>query len=232
MNSSFDPHIYHCPKGHYCPAGSILPLKCEPGNYASTTKLSRCETCPLGKYCPTSGLETPTDCPDNMDCQNTGLVSPLYCEAGKYWLSTNRSCVTCPKGKYCTPEPNANGIKGDCDKTGSWICQGGASSPRPFPPNMQSILPSSTDFTTYNGPSYPGYVVDPNTMTQSKCPTGTYRPGYYGTSCSGCPAGKYCPNEGMGSVDAYSCAGGYVCTGNATKSTPTFSGGYICPVGN
>ena len=114
----------------------------------------------------------------------------------------------------------------------------------PYPSDMDSIRSGTNAFTSYNGPTFPGYMPleissvsgylvfphsdDSNSNPlQSECAKGTYRPGYYGglvldddtfpyeVECLPCPAGQYCPNTGMSSADAYDCDGGVVCGSGA-----------------
>ena len=41
-----------CPKGSFCPVGSVNPTLCPLGSYCATTGLSASVICPVGSYCP------------------------------------------------------------------------------------------------------------------------------------------------------------------------------------
>ena len=111
-----------CPKGHYCPRGSIAPLPCPVGTNSSSvglTNISQCLPCTGGYYCPVEGtVYAELLCSEGYYCP-PGTVTPyLACPAGSYCpigaiqmamcpagtfqpLSTNGTCVTCPQGYLC-----------------------------------------------------------------------------------------------------------------------------------
>ena len=242
LNPDNDDYIVPCPAGSYCPAGSANHLLCEPGTYQPEAGQEACLPCAAGKECPTSGLTNldALDCPTLRTCATEGGIHGAVCRPGEYWLEETHDCAACPAGYYCWPEDGETGQSTEkCHDL--YVCQGGSSSPRPFPRNMASILVGSEAFETYNGPAFPGHVASDG-ETNTACEPGYHRDGLYGTTCDPCPAGRYCEHEGMSDVDAYPCGGGYVCRIAATVPDPDatrpsadallFNGtGYPCPTG-
>ena len=118
----------------YCPAGSIKPKKCPPGEYVSADRQS-CTTCDLGKYC-------------------------WPCTVGSYCggdISTTFASV------YSSSDAERlSGIAGDCDTANGFICRNGASSSQPIQDGFELIEPGSVLYQTYSGPVIRGYIVDPD----------------------------------------------------------------------
>lgn len=183
-------------------------------------------------------MTTPKACEDNYSCIKAGggLIAPQVCGPGTFWDSATRDCTSCSAGKYCWPAVGTTGLTGDCSS--QWVCQGGAFNPKPYPSNLLAISPSdssTSDFKTYNGPSFPGHTPN-SSQTNVACAVGQYRPGFYGETCLSCPAGRYCPNTGMSSADSFICDGGHICSGGSSSSDPGndsgSSSGRLCPLGN
>lgn len=96
---------------------------------------------------------------------------------------------------------------------------------------MLAIHEDSESFTTYNGPSYPGYRAL-NGQTNVACLAGTYRSGFYGDECRACPAGRFCADKGMSEVDTYLCAGGSLCrSSSSSASYEDSASNFACPQG-
>jgi hypothetical protein len=47
--SSATPANYTCPKGHYCPGETGVPIQCQAGTYQDATGRTFCKACPAGK---------------------------------------------------------------------------------------------------------------------------------------------------------------------------------------
>ena len=99
-----------CEIGHYCPSGSLLPIKCPAGTYSNDTnniELYDCEPCTAGFACPDAGTTVPTTtCAHGHYCPDGTIYPRQYsCPAGTYYDDTNainiEDCITCPAGKYC-----------------------------------------------------------------------------------------------------------------------------------
>ena len=62
LNSS-DAKAAVCPAGHYCPAGTVLPVKCARGTYLDSeggSSASSCKPCVAGYYCPYENMTNGT----------------------------------------------------------------------------------------------------------------------------------------------------------------------------
>ena len=99
---TFDLSIYFsCPVGHYCPAGSVEPIRCENGTYQDQTTQWTCKTCPAGYFCDNTVdiviLDNSTTvCPMGMYCpEGTRYSNEFKCPIGTF---NNRT------GKYVLVE--------------------------------------------------------------------------------------------------------------------------------
>ncbi|KAJ8397174.1 hypothetical protein AAFF_G00440080 [Aldrovandia affinis] len=232
-----------CPKGHYCPEGTSLPLPCPLGSFSNSLHVKEtdgCSPCPPGQFCGSMGLVWPSGpcreghyCPGG-DSSSTGpgtgrgvcpvahycppgSATPLPCPAGSYSNLTGQSlCSSCHAGYYC-PGRISNYTRFPC------------------PPGF--YCPDGTRHAT----QYPcprGYY-NPEPMTQSL------------DSCLPCPPGHYCDKERLTSASG-KCKAGWFCVSAAWNSQPfdldnytnanclcpaTSTGGrcqegYYCPVGS
>jgi hypothetical protein len=55
-----------CYDDHYCPAGTLSMIPCDPGDYTTSTGSDTCEDCPDGKFC--RGTSTTNDCANGYYC--------------------------------------------------------------------------------------------------------------------------------------------------------------------
>ena len=75
-----------CPKGHYCPTGTAIPITCPQGKFANVTGLHTesgalgCMACMPGKFCAQTGLEWPTG----------PCAAGFYCTLGSSVAAPNR----------------------------------------------------------------------------------------------------------------------------------------------
>lgn len=178
-----------CTPGHYCPLGSFVQTKCEPGTYQNEEKKDECKPCDEGHYCPTSGLDAPTPCvPDkvNLHCP-AGTINPQNCPVGKFASADTKTCEDCPDGKYCwpcpkdsycfpevtSPHPGHDGKAGDCDVAKGFVCRKGAHSPEPTYNGYDLIQPNSVAFSSYSGPVIRGYTAKTD-GTLEACPIATF----------------------------------------------------------
>ena len=176
-----------CPKGSYCPYGTINYIDCPAGSYCPSTKLGNPLDCPEGYYCPTpqekyicpagkynniKGQTNCKDCPAGSYCP-TGSINPISCKFGNYCQTGSSSEEECPEGYYCPtprekyicPAGKYNNIKAqtnckDCP-VGSYCPEG-------------SINPISCKFGSYC-PS--------GSKSEEKCPVDTFCP-LFSTSIS------------------------------------------------
>ncbi|CAG6003426.1 unnamed protein product, partial [Menidia menidia] len=158
-----------CPRGFYCPGGSINPnpVPCPNGTYGESPGLrdvSECVQCPEGKYCYSldpqeQPITRPTEvCPDGHYCPpGTGDPYTYPCQAGTYRNNTfghsGEACISCPSRHYCnrlgTPVPLL------CPP-GSY-CPDGTSTPRACPEGTygsRSALSDVSECTPCGGGQY------------------------------------------------------------------------------
>ena len=91
-----------CPKGHYCPEGTVLPvpcpegtrmpnrqavdmsdcMECAPGEYQSSSGSSQCLPCRPGSYTATSGATECIECSAGGYCDKSGAATSMVREVG------------------------------------------------------------------------------------------------------------------------------------------------------
>lgn len=103
-----------CPKGYYCPLGTVAPLPCPIGTYSDTEQnddVADCLPCTAGHYCDEMGLTladlsnkecfegficlTGSDIPNPKD----GVKGKL-CDPGHYCSKGSSAMTQCPPGSY------------------------------------------------------------------------------------------------------------------------------------
>ena len=99
------PVEYHCPKGHYCLEGSLLPTRCENGTYQDETGQSKCKECLKGYFCDNTASPVDTlagrECPMGHYCpKETRYSNEFPCLAGTWTnqtgLNASEKCDVCP----------------------------------------------------------------------------------------------------------------------------------------
>ena len=95
-----------CPKGHYCPAGTKLPIRCPDGFYyplEGAQRSSECRPCEEGYYC-IDNDSVSRICPKGHYCGLT-TMEPTPCRPGTYQpekgMGTSKDCLPCPVGFFC-----------------------------------------------------------------------------------------------------------------------------------
>ena len=137
-------------------------------------------------------------------------------------------CITCLEGYYCASE-GLSSPTGAC--TAGYYCKSGAYSASP----LQGSTASSCT---------PGNFCPSGSVTELKCPIGSYNDAFGSTSssaCLSCPTGFYCSAKGQTSSfygfsrsdSSYFCADGYQCLTGAKDPNPTtdYGEGALCPAG-
>ena len=213
-----------CPQGNYCPAQSVLPIKCPLGTYLNFTgarSASDCITCLSGYYCGDRGLSVPTGlCSSGYYCppgQNMSTPQEYQCSPGHYCEEGATVEVRCPSGFY------QDEVEQDTCK----LCPAGVYC-------NSTIDPITTLFGTDLCPE--GYYCPQGTeySRQFPCPVGTFSnsTGLSNSSqCTPCLAGYYCPASGQTSPFAL-CSAGYFCRTGATSASPNQGqDANICPEG-
>ena len=223
-----------CLTGHYCPAGSQLPVPCEPGFFAAREGQYQCDACLPGAYCPSQSVDplNETMCIAGYYCPNgTKYATEFPCPRGFYNNATGsvsgHDCKPCPPGMYCD-KPGLATPTGWCQ--GGFYCKGASTSATPFPIGNTSYGESGTG-------------VDNTTESTSPCidQTDCVCPSIVASTGGICPAMYYCPE---GSPEPVPCVGGYYCAedGLALPSGRCLAGFYcqlsrrpnqrICPAGH
>ena len=196
-----------CPRGYYCPEGTVSAIPCNPG-YFLDSKLSKnasfCKMCTAGKYCNGSGLPAPTgDCSPGYYCtpgqsSSTAISCPqgFYCVGGKGHAEpclsgtyqdqlAQSTCKTCPEQYYC------NATFGPVVNYALYICPAG------------HYCPNGTKFST----EYPCDIGTFNNVT------GLARQ----AECSPCIGGYYCGQKGLVYPNT-ECSSGYFCKSGTNLS--------------
>ncbi len=215
-----------CPTGHYCPTGSFQGTQCAPGTYQDTAGQTSCKSCTAGHICNGLALTSQTACPDYRTCP-ANSIRGRRCAPGYYIPNTSsNTCVVCASGHHCWPTPKTapdNGDQGVCSN--GYVCQGGSLYQKPLI-SLSAIVAGSAEFSTYNGPAFPGYK-STDGATNTACSSGTFQPSAFSIACVACREGHYCPNTGMSSLDNFQCDAGYACVNGRTAKNPASD---ICPV--
>ena len=94
-----------CPVGYYCPAGTPVRQKCQPGlviPYKGARSEAECQTCPAGKIC-SPGSSIPEDCTVGYYCpyNDTRRPCPLQTFNNVSGATDISFCHPCPAGYYC-----------------------------------------------------------------------------------------------------------------------------------
>jgi hypothetical protein len=190
-----------CESGHYCPAGTLLPVRCpETLYYAGTgaTDVSYCKPCQAGYYCLDNDSVSRV-CPKGHFCGEK-TKEPVPCPEGTYnpykKQVDSEDCEPCPAGAACN-------VKGIDDWT-RYLCPAGHYCPK-------------------RPESRVGFRGDP-----IPCPAGTYRNTTGSVSenhCWPCPAGHYCEE---GSTYYTPCDSGYFCPERSFQQNAC-EPGFYCP---
>jgi hypothetical protein len=211
-----------CPQGSYCAAGSSTGATCSGGFYCPDqfmSSLVSTNICQQGYYC-SGGAQSPSP---------NGVFTTLIGE------SAQGGGDICGVGKYCAVQSSA---EASCT-AGTYLPYQGAYASSECLPCTQGEYCSTAALGTTDGACSAGYfcVAGANSATAERCYDDHYctagtlsmipcDPGYYTTStgsssCTVCPAGKFC----RGTSTTNDCPNGYYCTGD--NKTPCPAGTYM-----
>ncbi|XP_046718698.1 zonadhesin isoform X3 [Silurus meridionalis] len=198
-----------CPIGFYCPVGSFLPQLCNAGSHCNQTSLHEpVGFCPAGFYCP-KGSSDPyaTTCPPGHYCPR-GTDLPLPCLPGTFRDSAGgvsiEDCLFCPSGHFCA-QKGLTKPSGLCSE--GYYC----------PVGQNSSQPAEHKCTA-------GYYCEEGSVTGRACPVGSYQRMGGQQRCEMCPAGFFCPHEGM--TYPVPCKPGFYCPLWSTIEQPCPAGTY------
>lgn len=213
----------HCPKGHYCPIGSIVPEACPKGTYNSfenMTSNGACISCDGGMACPHVGIIHPwVNCSAGHYCfRGTVYPDDHPCPAGTYndlqGSMRAEDCLPCPAGKACGYGTGGNKLQDTSCAPGHYCPEGTPFKTKyPCPPgtwhnatNLESAndcLPCPRGKACVSGSAVPagckpGHFCPERTknVTDYPCPAGTFYSGSDAVQiedCKICPRGFYCP---------------------------------------
>ena len=212
-----------CPVAHYCPTGTVHPIRCSAGTYNPLTGQPICFVCPEGFYClANSTTYTNTPCNHGYYCPNgTKYSEEFACPAGSFNNRTMAKslgdCISCPPGMYC----EGNGLSvpsGECEQ--GYYCYSGSNTPTPLHTNITMDILNSVNSTNC---SCTGNTEE----IGGRCWPGTFCP-----AASGCPLsclpGMFCDDYELVTPTG-PCNEGYYCSGDASSAAPEDS---ICPQGH
>ncbi|XP_041098352.1 SCO-spondin [Polyodon spathula] len=215
-----------CPKGLYCPKGSVLPLPCPDGSYTNITGAAECLDCPAGYYC-LSGQSVQL-CPEGHYCPGGTGLDRLPCPPGTYSPEPGNSqleqCLLCPAGMYCE-DWGLSVPTGSCQA--GYFCLAG----------MNFRNPDGNISTGVGGPCPRGHYCPAGTSLPVPCPLGTFSSRLHveeESGCSACPPGVFCGSEGL-SQPTGPCREGFHCPGGAKSplgSEGTCPVSHYCPAGS
>ena len=169
----------NCPGGKYCAGGTYgfstsaqgITGNCNANTYSTGgASAATCTACP-GSMTSAAGSDAKSDC-------------KITCAAGKHLAASASTCSNCPAGKYCSSQgtygfsTSAQGITGNCNA--NTYSTGGASAATctACPGSMTSAAGS-----------------DAKSDCKITCAAGKHLAASAST-CSNCPAGKYCSSQG------------------------------------
>lgn len=185
---------FPCTAGHYCPIGTIQPVKCPPGTFSNqigNVNVSQCTLCTTGDYCDADALQAvsgPCDagyfCIIGAKSQTQPVLSSTGgpCTPGHYCLSGSASPLPCPRGTYMSNYLNNGqkffqGANYYCD-----LCPSGKACSSLALTNYSSIV-SAGYWAAAGAPSATPICQFANCTTMyGACPIGYY-----------CPAGSTAP---------------------------------------
>ena len=194
-----------CPPGHYCPAGSTVPLPCPAGRFNSANGSQSMEECT-----PTDpGFYTSAGSTEQMACR-AGTAAPIAgmgacnrCTPGTFQAKAGQvACVACEPGSYCAEGAAA-----------ALPCAEGSYS-------SSTSLTRAAECTLTDQ----GYYASTGSTQQTPCAAGTAQASSGMGSCSKCAAGTFQDEEGK--LTCKPCTAGSYCAEGAAAALPCKAGSY------
>jgi hypothetical protein len=205
---------YPCTVGHYCPIGTIDPVKCPAGTFSDAIgnkNVSECTPCTSGYYCQLDGLtEVSGPCDAGFYCTigSRSRTQPVPnseggpCPKGHYCLTGSPVPLPCPRGTYMSSTLNIGQkfFKGKnylCD-----LCPSGKSCDGIGLSDYTSVV--AAGYWSITGANTDMPICNYNNCTDMYgiCPKGSYCPPD-STVPLICAAGTYQDNEGQGTCKVF-----------------------------
>jgi hypothetical protein len=73
-----------CPKGYYCPKGSIQPVGCIPGYYTDEINQKKCKDTQPGHYQDKIESSVQIKCPVGNYCPDSNMIETIQCSIDTY----------------------------------------------------------------------------------------------------------------------------------------------------
>jgi hypothetical protein len=210
-----------CAIGHYCPAGTDYPIRCDEGKYNAVqgaTDVSYCTECLPGWYCMKND-SVMRICPKGHFCPEKSIY-PTPCFKGTYnnekGVSNSIECLDCPKGSFCDDIGIDDYLRFPCPVGHYCDVPKQKKDPIKCPAGTYRNATGAYDQGVYE--NYLDRRVG-NSTWENWTPDGRDEP------CRNCTAGTYCPPA---SIYPVPCEAGYTCpnmTGQPYACEPgTFCG--------
>lgn len=225
-----------CPVGHYCPEGSISPIKCPGGRYGASRNLqtSFCSgQCSAGYYCPPGSTSAnPNPCGNESYYCPIGSSDRLRVIPGYYSTSETKVSVGIFDGVPGSSVFNKEFSNDYRTRTNQVICPIGHYCVNGIKyPCPEGYFGSTTGLISplcevEGAASAISFQSTSGSFTNSTCPVGFYCP-KASVSPIICPAGRYGNTVGLGTRDCSgACKKGFWCPAGSTSSTEN-----ACPAG-
>lgn len=218
-----------CPKGYYCPEGTMWPIPCPSGTFGTEeggTNSSSCGECQPGDWCLDSSIE-PIPCPIGSYCPNNATVKiPVPCPITTYNDKESGAslsdCQPCKAGYYCPEEGLATYLQFPCPT--AHYCAENSSTPIACPEGTYRDIQNANNVSDCYTCT-PGYYCPEQTDHPLECKISQYCPEGTGGTPQLCPGGQFCPKR---NYQPEECPEGFYCEEGA--SSPTYCPiGYYCP---
>ena len=229
-----------CPKGAYCPVGSVFPILCPPGTYNPDIKQetkAACKPCDSGSVCIKYGntAESNIKCPAGYYCPKGSTSFYDYpCPAGtQNNIPSGKSiddCKPCPPGFGCSEATNDDTNRKQRCSPG-YYCPKGSTTTKfiPCPAGRFSNKYENKEEKDCDSDCEEGYYC----LEGSDRLTGECHEGYYCPKNSKSPTEKPCPKgtysnfRGLSNPDqCTACPPGYYCPKASTHPLPCPKGSY------
>ncbi|CDW74382.1 cast multi-domain protein [Stylonychia lemnae] len=226
-----------CPRGHYCPIMTGLPIECPQGTYNDQLykrTIADCQQCPMGHQCANATKNLGEICQEGYYCPLGSYPGQYPCPAGTFGgyrtgLKDASECQICPAGYYC-PEGTVNPIPSKPGQYQPYSSIGDEQALLICPPKYYCPNSFMTNYKGYH--CQPGYYCPAGSVspTDHPCPEGTYSDSHEifdQSQCLSCPRGFKCGQAAYTNSNFTNCPRNEYCP-LRTRASDT----YLCPAGS